>query len=310
MVDLRSVDINLIEVLDAVLTEQNLTRAGESLGMAQPAVSGALARLRQQFGDPLIVRKGRSSELTPVALRLQPAVRRAMVEIRTTLDFMPTFDPAATTRTFYVSGSDYAMGELSGPLQTLFREHAPGAHLDFASLPAAGVDPTDLLRRDVLVSSTAAGLPGKNRSLFLDRFVCIVARDNSRLQRTDRLTIDDLREMRHAHTYLGSSVITPVDDMLAEVGVVPRLGVAVYGFIKVPFMVAGTDLIGFVPERIFLRYGEHLGLRVVDTPIPPRTLIEAAFWHPSRTNDPAIRWLLEMLVRAAEIVEFGELQTV
>lgn len=308
MTDLRRVDINLIVVLDAVLSEKNLTRAGESIGMSQPAVSGALARLRQQFDDPLLVRNGRVFELTPTAERLQSAVRTAMIEIHRTLDEVPTFDPETTTRTFFISGSDYLLSEMSGPLQAVLQQRAPGARVELDSLPInTQVSPVDLLRRDVLVSGTGRGVPGKHRPLFLDRFVCIAATDHPRLDE-GRLSADDLRELRHVHSTFGAHQFTHVDEMLANAGVKPNIGISVEGFLQVPFMVAGTDYVGFVPERIARRYGPGLGLSVVSTPVEPMTLVEAAFWHPSRNGDPSLVWLIEMMLLASEVIEFGELE--
>ena len=170
MTDLRNVDLNLIVVLDAVLAERNLTRAGERIGMSQPTVSAAVGKLRRQLGDALLVRTGNTFELTPTAQRLQPAVERAMREIRRTLDVMPGFDPLTTTRTFYISGSDYTLVELTGPLQGLLRERAPHAHVSFDSLPMSeAVSPTDLLRRDAIDSGrTTAPLVVPDGAIHLD----------------------------------------------------------------------------------------------------------------------------------------------
>lgn len=305
MTDLRRVDLNLIVVLDAVLTERNLTRAGETLGMTQPAVSGALARLRQQFDDPLLVRQGRVFELTPLAERLLPAVQRAMIEIHRTLDVLPTFDPASTTRTFYLSTSDYVLSELTGPLQAIVRERAPRARVEFDPLPLnEPVSPVDLLRQDVVIAGTGRGVPGKHRPLFLDRFVCVASADHPRLV-DGRLDLDAVAQSRHVHSDFGARSLTHVDEMLESAGITPRIAVTVHGFLQVPFMVAGSDLIGFVPERIALRHGKALGLVIAETPVEPMTLVEAAHWHPSRSHDPALTWLVDMLLLASEVVEFG-----
>lgn len=310
MTDLDHVDPNLVVVLDALLAERHLGRAGERLGMPGPAVGSALARLRRQFDDPLLVRRGRCFELTDRARHLQPVIARAMAEIRSTLAVMPGFDPALTRRTFCISGSDYALGELAGPLQALVREHAPGARVGFDSLPMDGkVSPTDLLLRDVLIAGTGRGVPGKHRPLFLDRFVCLAAADHPRLV-DGRLGLDDLGQVRHVRSTFGAGATTHADDMLVSAGITPDVAVVVEGFLPVPFMIAGTELVGFVPERIADRYAAGLGLRVVATPIAPMTLVEAAYWHPSRTSDPALVWLLDMLWRASTIVEFGSLDVV
>lgn len=305
MTDLRKVDVNLIVVLDAILKEKNLTRAGELIGMTQPAVSGALARLRQQFDDPILVRNGRFFELTAKAQELVPLVDEALTEISRVLELSPTFDPATSSRTFFISASDYVLSQMTGVLLGLLAQEAPGIHVEFDSLPAdAVVSPNDLLRRDVIISGTGRGVPGKKQSLFSDRFVCVVARSNERGE-TGQLSLDDLQHMRHVRSNFGESIHTHVDDMFTSAGIVPRIAISVQGFLPVPFVISGTGFVGYVPERLALAFQDTLGLRIVETPLHPPTLVEAAHWHPSKTNDPAIKWLVSLLRRAAELVEFG-----
>lgn len=305
MTDLRKVDVNLIVVLDAILKEKNLTRAGELIGMTQPAVSGALARLRQQFDDPILVRNGRVFDLTAKAEELVPLVDDAMIEISRVLEVSPTFDPATSTRTFFISASDYVLAQMTGVLLELLAAEAPGIHVEFDSLPAdAVVSPNDLLRRDVIISGTGRGVPGKKQSLFSDRFVCVVDASNERVVE-GKLSIEDLQEMRHVRSNFGELIHTHVDDMFTSAGIVPRIAISVQGFLPVPFVVSGTKFVGYVPERLAIAYKDYLHLSVVDTPLSPPTLVEAAHWHPSKTNDPAIKWLVALLRRASELVEFA-----
>jgi LysR family nod box-dependent transcriptional activator len=302
MTDLRRIDVNLIVVLDAILTEMNLTRAGEAVGMSQPAVSGALARLRQQYGDPLLVRKGRVFELTELAEALKPIVTEAMTEIQRTFEIMPTFDPKVSTRTFSIAASDYVLSQMTGQLLALIEKEAPGVNISFDSLPPdASVSPVDLLRRDVIISGDPR-IAGKRKSLFSDRFVCIVDEKNPRL-RGGKLSLADLEELRFVRATFGEDITTQVDQLLSQAGVVPRIGITVRGFVPVPFAVADSTMIGFVPERLAEQYKESLGLVIAETPLPPSMLIEAVHWHPSKTSDPALKWLIEMLRKTSENIE-------
>jgi len=302
MTDLRRIDVNLIVVLDAILTEMNLTRAGEAVGMSQPAVSGALARLRQQYGDPLLVRKGRVFELTELAEALKPIVAEAMNEIQRTFEIMPTFDPKVSTRTFSIAASDYVLSQMTGQLLELIEHEAPGVNISFDSLPPdASVSPVDLLRRDVIISGDPR-IAGKRKSLFSDRFVCIVDDKNPRL-RGGKLSLADLEELRFVRATFGEDITTQVDQLLSQAGVVPRIGITVRGFVPVPFAVADSTMIGFVPERLAEQYKESLGLVIAETPLPPSMLIEAVHWHPSKTSDPALKWLIEMLRKTSENIE-------
>lgn len=304
MPDVRRVDGNLLVVLHAVLDEMNLTRAGERVGMTQPAVSGALARLRLQFNDQLLVRVGRAYELTPFAARLQPVVIDAVLAVERTLSLLPTFDAATSTRRFLISGTDYALSELTVPLLELLGERAPNTAIEFEGLPINRmVGASDLLRRDVIIAGTGRGMPGQRQSLFGDRFVCIADAAHPRLQ-DGSLSLRDLSELRHVVSTFADGASSHPEDMLAAAGITPRIGQSVHGFYPVPFLVSGSSLIAHVPERLALRYRDSLGLAIVDTPLAPATLIEAAHWHPSKSGDVALRWLTTMLRAAAELVEF------
>ena len=304
MVDLRSVDVNLIVVLDALLSEKNLTHAGELAGMTPPAVSGALARLRQQYDDPLLVRVGRGFELTPRAEELIPLVREAMAEINRTLEMLPTFTPETSTRTFLISASDYVLSEMTKPLLDVIEKDAPHVNVSFDPFPREqAVTPEDLLRRDVFIAANQRTIPGKRLSLFSDRFVCLTSHDHPRLE-NGALTLTDLMDLRHVKASFGPSVVTQVDDLLNAAGVAPKVGISVPSFLGVPFQLQNTDMVGFVPERVAARYAQTLGLVIAETPIKG-LLVETAYWHPSRTSDPSLNWLLGKLREAAELLEFG-----
>ncbi len=305
MTELRRIDINLLMVLDALLTERHLTRAGERIGMTQPAVSGALTRLRQLYGDQLLVRVGGSFELTPAAQNLLPLVRRAVAEVNRTLDLTPTFDPRTSTRTFMISASDYVLAHLTSPLLAAFAREAPGATVEFDGLPSGEeVTPVDLLRWDVIIAGAGRGVPGKQQKLFSDEFVTIVDRHNPRL-RDGRLTLDDLNEMSHVRSILGGQELTIMDVVLAAAGVRPRAAIAVQGFLAVPILVQGTDMVGHVPERVARWYEGAGGLVIAQTPLEIPTLVEVAHWHPAKSRDPALVWFLRILRSAAKTVQFS-----
>ncbi|MFV0374653.1 LysR family transcriptional regulator [Microbacterium sp.] len=306
MTDVRKLDLNLIVVLDALLAERNLTRAGERVGMTQPAVSGALGRLRELFGDELLERQGRGFVLTPRARALIPVVAECITEVRRLYDVLPEFDPATSTRTFLVSASDYVLAEVSAPLLRVLAEEAPGTNVEFVGLPVeAMVSPIDLLRCDLVIAGTGRGIPGKRTSLFSDSFVCLVDAANPSLE-DGALTVDALRDLRHVRSVFGAQASTHIDDALTAEGLIPSVAMTVQGFMPVPFALAGTPWVGWVPERTANRYAASLGLAVARTPIAPSVLVEAAHWHPSKSDDAALQWLVHKLRQASEVVEFGE----
>jgi LysR family nod box-dependent transcriptional activator len=301
--DLKRIDLNLLVVLDAVLNEMNLTRAGEVVGMSQPAVSGALSRLRLQFDDELLERKGRKYQLTPVAESLKPSVAEAMLEIRRTFDLLPTFDPQTSTRTFYIGATDYFLSQITSPLLNLLKDEAPGVDIKFSTLPH---DPAmaeiDLLRRDVLVASPQLGLPGKKQALFSDSLVAIARKGHPAVKK-GKLTVEQIKKQPRVQLKLGGNQ-NQVDKLFAELKFDPSTVVATVTEISlVPLLVSETDNIGFVQERFALRLKETLGLQILETDLPRMTLIESVHFHPTKSNDPAIIWLVKMLRKAAEIID-------
>lgn len=301
--DLRDIDLNLLVVLDAVLGERNLTRAAELLGTTQPTVSGAVAKLRTLLDDPLLVRTGRVSQLTPKALALQPVVAAAMAQIDRTLNLRPQFDPATSDRRFRLSASDYALSIMTAPLLEVLERDAPHTSVEFS--PLYEVEPIDLLRDDVVVVGTKSGVPGKHQALFSDSMVCVVRRDHPRLV-DGRLSLEDLATLPYVRVSLANGVSLYADDVLAASGISPRVRRTVPGFLPVPFTVSGTDMFGFAPARIAELYADRLGLAIARIPLPLPALVESAYWHPSRNDDPALRWLIATLIRVAEKVEFAD----
>jgi LysR family nod box-dependent transcriptional activator len=304
--DVRKLDLNLIVVLDALLAECNLTKAGKRVGMTQPAVSGALNRLRELFGDQLLERDGRSFVLTPRAESLIPEVVECMAQVRRTFGLLPEFDAATSTRTFQVTAGDYVLAELASPLIRLLQREAPGTRVEFVDMPATRqFAEVDLLRTDLTIAGTGRKVPGKQSALFSDSFVCLVDAGNDALG-AGRLSFDALGALRWVKTVFGPHTSTHIDEMLAGVGLDPAVAATVPGYLPVPFALAGTPWVGWVPERTATRYAAALGLVAAKVPIEPRVLIEAAHWHPSKAGDPAMQWLVTKLREASEVVEFGD----
>lgn len=301
----RGIDANLLLSLQALLEERNLTRAGNSLTVSQPAMSGALARLRKHFDDDLLVRVGREYELTELAQKLRPVVNDAVAAAEHIFGGVPLFDPGTARRTFSVSLSEYAMTVLAAPLVSRLAEQAPHTHIDFTPIPTDAADlGQHLLRRDLILGPAGFGIPGRRQPVFSDRFVCVAAAGNPWVH-DGALTLDDLRAMPHAVARFGLGGETDSPDGLAlhDAGVDRIAQVIVPSLLTLPTVIAASDLVGFAPERLVQRYAGVLDLVIARTPLPPIPLIECAHWHPSRANDPALSWLRNLLHDVAVVVE-------
>lgn len=301
---LGGTDLNLLVALRALLEEGNVTHAGARLGMSQPTMSGALARLRRHYKDDLLVRVGRDHELTPLARTLLPTVQESVRLVERALGLGVPFEAPASHRVFTLAMSDYAITVLSEPLLRRVHQLAPEVRLDLSPIPdGMHESERELLRFDFLVAPRGYGFRGESEVLYTDRFVCVVDPDNERL--TDGLlTLDDLEALPHAVPVMGGrSTMTPADRMLEQLGIKRRIQVAAAGWLSVPFVVAGTDLVAIVPERLARRVVGTAGVRVVEPPFGQLTLVEALWWHSTRSSDAGHQWLLSVLRDVAAVLQ-------
>src|ERR1700733_1832320 len=299
MADDLEIDLNLLLALGALLEDRNLTRAGERIGMSQPAMSAALARLRRHFGDELLEREGRGYKRTVFGEQLLPTVRDALRQLEATMQRSPRFDPAESGREFSIAASDYAVTILADPLLRLVKRTAPGIRLNLHPLPGSLPASTQpLSTEDLLIGPVGYDFPGRHAELFRDRFVCVADPVAAGLE-DGALTLDDLARMPHAAPTFAPGARTPVDRVLDELGVTPRVRVTVFGWLSVPFVLAGTEMVAVMPERMARLAVRGAPLAGLAPPVGLAGLVGAAYWHPSRTDDPAVRWLLRTLREAA-----------
>jgi DNA-binding transcriptional LysR family regulator len=298
------IDLNLLAVLGALLEHRNVTRAGERLRLSQPTMSGALARLRQHFGDELLVRSGREYQLTPLASGLLPAVREALGQVERTLGVPAEFDPPTSLRRFSIAISAQSILALSGQLGRVHKL-APGVRLDMWPITTTLMETGhSLLGYDVLIGPAGFRADGNPEVLLRDRIVYVADPANPRLRDgQDRFTVEDLARLPHAAARLPQSGL--VTSALDRLGVTPRVVATTGGWLPLPFLVAGTDLVAAVPERLARRVSGAAGVTVTEPPFATIELIEAAWWHPMHATDPSLTWLRGIIHGSLESLARG-----
>jgi DNA-binding transcriptional LysR family regulator len=297
---LGGTDLNLLNALRVLLEEVNVTHAGRRLNMGQPAMSGALARLRRQFGDELLVRSGREYELTPMAQDLLPVVQRAQRLLSEALMIGEAFEPSTSRRVFRFALSDYALAVLYEPLIRRINAQAPNLSLEFDPISAdARESDREILDHDVLIGPMGYGFPGIEEMFFRDHMVCIVDKGNTRL--TDAaLTLETLSRLPHAIATFGRNNLTPADRILGELGVTRRVQVAVTGWMALPFVIEGTDMVAVVPSRLAERFCTPDGpIAVLEPPFGEVDLIEGFWCQEAKLAEPAQQWLVSVLREVA-----------
>jgi LysR family nod box-dependent transcriptional activator len=302
-VQLSSVDLNVLVALDALLAERSVTRAARRVGLSQPGMSNALGRLRRMFGDPLLVREGATSVLTPRAESLVHPVREALALLQQALDERLDFDPSTDRCTFRISCSDYSVLMLIGPLVQMMRRRAPYVRIEV--LPRS-LDPVALLRdgrADLVIEPTAvmAGASLPHEPLFEDSWLCCVWAGSQRVD--DRVTEAQYLELGHVVYSMGAGhPVSLADVHLGRLSAARQVDVTVESFLLAPYVLQGTDLMTVVPARAAPHLSRTAALRFLDPPVAVPSFVEAQWWHPRSTADPAHSWIRAHLAEVAREV--------
>ena len=292
--NVRDVDLNLLRVFDAVLAERGVTPAAVRLGLTQPAVSNALARLRKLFGDALFVRTPRGVDATPFARELAEPVRQALALLESALAHGPGFDPGTSTRAFRFYMSDLGQIEFLPPLVERVQRTARGVRLEAVALEVEDIANALAAGALDLAIGFLPGLgpPLRRRPLFRDPYVCLMRADHPAVGKT--LTKKKFLEASHALvSYRGGHRV--IEEALERAGLARRIALRVPHFTVVPMVLERTDLILTLPAkvaRVFERRGKFKSLPP-PVPIPPADV--AVHWHERFEADPGNRWLRELV---------------
>ncbi|CAL9391673.1 Nodulation protein D 2 [Streptomyces sp. enrichment culture] len=296
--NLASLDLNLVVALRALLEERNVTRAGQRVGLSQPAMSAALARLRRHFDDDLLARVGGHYELTALGQVLLDRTSTACDLLERLFASQADFDPAKESREFRLLASDYAVCVFGAELARTVHEEAPGIRLRFTQPPPAVADDTAALLSAtdglLMPHGIISGFPATD--LYEDRWVFLVADGHPAV--ADRLTRRDLARLPWV-TYQ-RAYDAPAVRQLGMLGVEPRVEVSVDSFQLLPHLVAGTRRIALVQARLARLLAPVAAVRVVEPPYEAVPLREALWWHPVHTHDAAHIWLRETAARVGE----------
>jgi DNA-binding transcriptional LysR family regulator len=295
-----NLDLNLLVSLDALLEQRSVTRAAQQLGLSQPALSASLARLRRHFGDELLSRVGNAYRLTPLAGQLKPRVRLALDGVERVFTAQPDFDPAESTREFSVLVSDYGCAVLGDTLAQLLAEEAPSARLRLSHNTPGAVDQAQqtLLSTDLLVLPHGFVTDLPHADLHRDRWVLVVSAENADVG--EALTVEQLRTMPWVATYHGPTASTPAARQMRMLGIEPRVQVVTESFLTVPGLVAGSDRIALLQERLVQLLPLSAGVRALPPPFDAGPLIEAMWWHPVYDRDPEHGFFRDLVRRAAQ----------
>ncbi|HEY0988877.1 MAG TPA: LysR family transcriptional regulator [Kofleriaceae bacterium] len=298
MVRLADVDLNLLLALDALLRERSVTHAGAALGLSQPAMSHALARLRELFGDELLVRRNNDMEPTALAESLVAPLADVLGRVEALLWRDRGFDPATAGRELVIAMTDFveatlmpvALPRLRAGAGLRVRLRRLGAELPDRALADGDID---------LAVGTILSPPAAMRvtTLYRETFAVIVRRGHPCLA----APLTPAAYAALAHVLIAAPGDGPglVDLALEEHGLRRNVALRTPHFLTVAPLVAASDLICTVPSRIARAVSDGRGIVVLDPPLPVHGFDVQMFWHPRRERDPAVQWLRERLRAAA-----------
>lgn len=300
--NIASLDLNLLRVFDALMRERSVTRAGERIGLSQPAVSSALNRLRHLVGDPLFIREGNVMVPTPRAASLGEAVREAMSRIDSVFSEQAVFDPATSRRTFRLLGSDYFSTMLMPELSVRVLGAAPGVLLQFLDggpramphvLSAGTIDLT--LAPPVEIPEWAAF-----QYLFRSRLVVAARRGEEGLSAAgiaagDTIPIDIFCSLPQVVCSTDGGLSTSVDTALNARGRRRRVVLTMPHFHAVALAIAQGGVIGSLPAQYAQRFAAEFGLAIYELPVGFEDMDMGMYWHRRYDTDGAHRWLRDQV---------------
>jgi DNA-binding transcriptional LysR family regulator len=297
-----TLDLNLLRVFDAVMTEQNLTRAAGRLAMTQPAVSNAIKRLRERLGDELLIRTAYGVKPTLRAETLWPAVRRALTELEAAVT-PGTFNVADANSTFRMAMADATAAFWMPSLVLALEAEAPGLNIRMVPLTTREPRP-QLLRGDIDLAvgffpgvaaqlSTEASSPIRHERLYSGQYVCVMRRDHPLAKQ--ELTVDAYCNANHLLVSFSGRAHGLVDEALAQLGRERRILLTVNQFFTAGQVVTNSNLITVLPKHLIASTGmtDVLISKALPFPTPPVHL--DMLWHERDGRSPAHKWLRQHL---------------
>lgn len=298
--DIRTLDLNLLKVLNALIEERSVTRAANRLGMTQPAISGILLRLRDSFGDPLLIRAHRGMVPTSRALELAPAVRRVLADIESLLQ-PPSFDPASAEFTLSIAASDYALSVVLEPFFASLRRQAPGARTVVHPLSRSTIArQLESGAVDIAIMAEATEPDLHVRSLFDERFICAMREGHPAAEAA--WSLDLFCSLDQLLVSFDGGFEGMTDRALGAIGRQRRVVLSIASFLVLPTILRSTDVIAVAPARL-VSNAPGLLARTPPFEIPGFTL--SAAWHERSHRDPALAWTRSLLAEACEGLDRG-----
>lgn len=290
--NIKSLDLNLLVALKALLEEKHITRAAIRVGLSQPAMSRALARLREVFNDPLLVRGANGLDLSARANDIYQPLLNVFSEIHHIMT--PSFSqPEMMQGEITIATRDNEMVTILPQVLNCISKEAPGLTFRIISLVGDDLSPLEQNKVDFIMTGTDSKSATLCRSiLYKEDFVCLVATNNPVAQ---HFTLEEFVKMNHCLVSITGFGPGLVDTILAQKGLQRKIVIMVPHFLAASYIVANTDLVVTLPRRVGLLLSQHKKITVLEPPIKIPSFCIYLYWHIRNQNNPTHTWLRKII---------------
>ncbi|QJR80001.1 LysR family transcriptional regulator [Alteromonas pelagimontana] len=293
---MRTQDLNLLMIFDAIMTEGAITRAADRLAMTQPAVSNALSRMRSAWGDELFVKDGRGIQPTSFAKNMWSQIQAPLSQLEDAVN--PTqFTPATAKRTFRIAATDTFVDMVWGPLRQIIESEAPG--INIYAVPNPSLESDKILKdaeAELAISKYFHPEHVIRSEHILDpRYVVVMRPDHPLAKR--RLALQEFVEAEHLLVSVTGDVTGPTDQALMNIGMTRRVAMSVNNFYNVPSLLKNSNLICVAPSIVLEKEIFSGDLAVFETPVEIAPTPISLLWHKRQEHDLGLQWLRRHVVR-------------
>jgi DNA-binding transcriptional LysR family regulator len=304
---IRNIDLNLLKVFDAVMKENNITRAAQSLSVSQPTISNSLRRLRLIYSDPLFVRHAKGVSPTAKSIEIAPVIREALESVKNTITITDQFRPDLSHRIFHMAMTDF--GEFSYLPLIMSHLHKVAPDIGVVCHPHEGTTLLHEMKSGVIDLvwdwKTIDDEGYFVEEIFKEPTCCIVAKDHPIVESVSTLSLDDFLELEHIALRPTRTHVPKIESTLEELGVTRKIIVEVSNFAVMPAIVEGTNLAAIMPESLARQSAQAQNLHFYANPVFNESIPIYQIWHKHFENDEGHKWFRSLL----NDIIFGKLET-
>lgn len=296
----KGLDLNLLVALDALITERNITRAGERIHLSQSGMSSAVSRLRQYFDDELFVLVGRDLQPTPLTETLKTPVRRILQDMENNIINRPKFDPKKDDRCYSISASELTTIVLMPTVIRKLAQEAPNIRLDLSTI--RGTEAFEKGDIDLMIMPRQFILEGHPYDeIYQEGYKCICWEGNTLIG--DELSFDDYQALGHVAVTYGKNTSPAFDGwFMSNYGITRRVEITTSNLLAPPALVVGTQRIATVHDRLAKMVSKSMPIRVLQPPIDIPVLTQTMQYHSNRKDDAGLTWLRKFIAEVATTI--------